>query len=85
MRSVAFWVGTVPDQFLCSSELSWSLFFLVDFDLNEVMLKINVANMMCRELSGAHIEVEKQSKGQGDRTILIKGNQCARCKIKINN
>merc|ERR1719495_3103510 len=27
-----------------------------------------------RELSGAHIEVEKQSKGQGDRTILIKGS-----------
>ena len=27
-----------------------------------------------QELSGAHIEVEKQSKGQGDRTILIKGS-----------
>jgi len=27
-----------------------------------------------RELSGAHIEVEKQSKVQGDRTILIKGS-----------
>merc|ERR1711962_1358532 len=27
-----------------------------------------------RELSGAHIEVEKQSKGQGDRTILTKGS-----------
>ena len=27
-----------------------------------------------RELSGAHIEVEKQSKGQGDRTIQIKGS-----------
>ena len=27
-----------------------------------------------QELSGAHIEVQKQSKGQGDRTILIKGS-----------
>ena len=27
-----------------------------------------------RELSGAHIEVEKKSTGQGDRTIIIKGS-----------
>lgn len=26
-----------------------------------------------REISGAHIEIEKQGKGQGDRTVLIKG------------
>lgn len=26
-----------------------------------------------REVSGAHIEIEKQGKGQGDRTVLIKG------------
>ncbi len=33
----------------------------------------NLIVFFYRELSGAHIEVEKQSKGQGDRTILIKG------------
>ncbi len=38
-----------------------------------------------RELSGAHIEVEKQSKGQGDRTILIKGTQLPFSCINIEN